>query len=130
MYLCKDKEDIFEILKNVKQIIRGKRNQEDVDYVVNFCKKHGLEELLDKTIFIKQDPTYNNISSTKYKIAYASLVEDVKEFPAIYSFLDKQEIDKKCVLVKVTDEDLEVLKENILKYFKLVSNLESKRYFK
>ena len=107
---------------------------ESIDYSLNLLDKIGNPNWIKKRIPIDQDEIYKNISSTKYKIAYANISEKIASFPKIYSFLDKELIDKKCHERKewknIHHNESKILENNIMDYFWLVSDLQRKWRYK
>lgn len=134
IYTPQTREEIYTILDWADYIIRWIRSQEDVDYSLNLLDRIGNPDRIKKWVPIDQDEIYKNVSSTKYKIAYANISEKISSFPKIYSFLDKELIDKKCYERKewknINQNESKILENNIMDYFWLVSDLERKWRYK
>lgn len=127
-------QEIYAILDWADYIVRWIRSQEDLDYSLKLLDTIENPGWIKKGVFINQDEIYKNTSSTKYKVAYANISQKISSFPKIYSFLDKEIIDKKCNTLKewknIQEHESKILENNIMDYFYLVSDLERKWRYK
>lgn len=65
--IFEDKQSIINLIKKADTIVRGYRNQLDIEETIRIANFYGVDSMIKKLSLIEIDPQFSNISSTKIK---------------------------------------------------------------